>query len=282
MSLAVFFAVLLAAGIHAGWNTLVKGSSDKWVSIASVVVGHVLLSVLALLILPFPSSESFPYVLVSGFIHTGYMLFLIFAYSVGDLSHVYPIARGVGPMLVTIISITFLGVVLEVGQLAGVVIVVSGILTLIFAQPLTATSRQSTLLAVGTGCFIAGYSIADGLGARVAGEYAGAPVAFFSLVCIISALTFIPILWFKKPAAVIESMRDIKLVLIAGGGSFFAYAIVVWAFTQAPIPLVTALRETSTIFALLLGVMVLGENLTLVKVIATVVTLVGAVLMKVG
>ena len=282
MSLTVFFAVLLAAALHAGWNTLVKGSSDKWVSVTAVVIGHVLFSVLALIIFPFPAIESLPYAVASGFIHTGYMLFLIFAYRVGDLSHVYPIARGMGPTLVTVVSILFLGVVLTAGQIWGVVIVVAGIMTLIFAQPMSGASSKSSVLAVCTGCFIAGYSIADGLGARLAGPTPASAVAFFSLVCILSSLSFIPVLIVKQPAALKKALADRRMVVLAGGGSFAAYSIVVWGFTQAPLPLVTALRETSIIFALLLGVFILKEPLNRLKILATVITLVGAVLVKIA
>lgn len=277
-----FFAVLLAAALHAGWNTLVKGSSDKWVSVTAVVIGHVLLSVLVLLIFPFPAVDSVPYAVVSGLIHTGYMLFLIFSYSVGDLSHVYPIARGMGPVLVTVVSILFLGVALTTGQIAAIVVVITGITILIFAQPFTMASSKSSVLAICTGCFIAGYSIADGLGARLAGSTATSSLAFFSLVCVLGSLSFLPVLVAKQPGALKEALRDWKLIVIAGGGSFAAYAIVVWGFTQAPLPLVTALRETSIIFALMLGVFVLKEPLNALKIIATLITVVGAVLVKIA
>lgn len=282
MPITVFIAVLFAAVLHAGWNALVKSSGDKWVSVTAVVLGHILFSIPALLIFPFPSGDSVPYAVVSGFIHTGYMLFLIFAYRVGDLSHVYPIARGMGPMLVTVISLLFLGVVLTTAQIAGILIVIAGITILIFAQPFSKASGKSSVLAICTGCFIAGYSIADGLGARLAGNTVGSSVAFFSLVCLLSSVSFLPVLLMKKPSALIDASRSWRLILIAGGGSFFAYAIVVWGFTQAPLPLVTALRETSIIFALLLGFFVLKEPLNALKVIATVVTLAGAVLVKVA
>ena len=103
-----FFIILLATIMHASWNAMVKKHSDKTVALAGIILGHIPLSVVAIIILPLPSSESIPYIIVSALIHQGYQWYLLSSYQIGDLTKVYPIARGFGPLVATIISILVL------------------------------------------------------------------------------------------------------------------------------------------------------------------------------
>jgi len=109
----VFFIVLLATIMHAIWNAMVKKHPDKTIAVSGIVLGHVPLALLAIIFLPMPSLKSLPYILASAIIHQGYQWFLLRSYQVGDLTKVYPIARGTGPLITTFISILFLGVVLD-------------------------------------------------------------------------------------------------------------------------------------------------------------------------
>ena len=108
----VFFIVLLATFMHAVWNGMVKKHPDKVVAISGIVFGHVPLSIIAIFILPAPSTDCIPYIIASALIHQGYQWYLLTSYQIGDLTKVYPIARGSGPLVATIISIMFLGLVL--------------------------------------------------------------------------------------------------------------------------------------------------------------------------
>ena len=110
MSPTVFTVVILAAIIHAIWNGMVKNFEDKVISVSAIVFGHVPIAILVMLFLPLPSMESVPYIILSAIIHQGYQYYLISAYKIGDLTKVYPIARGTGPIVATLISITFLGI----------------------------------------------------------------------------------------------------------------------------------------------------------------------------
>lgn len=133
--------------------------------------------------------------------------------------------------------------------------------------------------ALATGCFIASYSLVDGMGARQAGTALG----FYGCLSLLNGVLFAVIMRGIWPGTVsLTVRRNLKKTLVAGGASFAAYAIVTWAFTVAPIPLVTALRETSIIFALILGVFLLKERLDLMKIAATVFTLVGVALLRMG
>nr|WP_309502132.1 EamA family transporter [uncultured Roseovarius sp.] len=277
MSIGVFGIVLLAALLHAGWNALVKSGLDKTRSMAAVVIGQGAFGGLILFFVPAPAAVSWPYLLIGVALHLGYQLFLIAAYKVGDLTQVYPIARGIAPVLVTGISVTVLGISFDMPQLLAVGLIVCGIISLGLVRR-TGGSRggAGTLLALVTGCFIAAYSLNDGLGARLAGS----PMGFYGWIALLNAVAFAALVPIWERAALSALPRSGMLIVVGGGASFAAYALVIYAFTEAPIALVTALRETSIIFALMIGVFKLKERLDLAKVLSTFLTLIGVALLR--
>ena len=277
MTGGIFLSVLFAALLHAGWNALVKGGADKMLGIAAVVTGQ---GVAALLVLPFvavPDPSCWPWLAASVVLHIGYQFFLGFAYRIGDLSQVYPIARGVAPLIVTTVSVSVLGVALGRAELMAVCIIAAGIMSLSLVRRRDGLrNRNAALLALATGCFIAGYSLVDGIGARIAGTGVG----FYAWSSLANTALYLAIGSAMRPDLVRDLRGTVRMILIGGGASFTAYAIAVNAFMHAPIALVTALRETSIIFALLIGVLFLGERLDLAKVVSTMLTLCGAALLR--
>ncbi len=274
----VFAAVLLAAALHATWNAIVKGSGDKYISMTAVVMGHVPLALIALPLSPLPAASSWPYLVAGILLHVGYQFFLMFSYRIGDLTQVYPIARGIAPMLVALVSVLFLNVPLSNSELIAILVIGTGIMSLVFVRGGDGLHNAgAALMAVGTGCFIASYSLVDGLGAREAGTALG----FYAWLTTINAVVFVVIMRFVKPGAVTEVVRKhARFALLGGGASFVAYALAIWAFTQAPIALVTAVRETSIIFALFIGVFFLGERLNLLKLCSTAMTIFGVLMLR--
>lgn len=277
MSSIVLIVVLLAALLHASWNFLVKSASDKHLSMACVVLGHAPFAVVALAVSPLPAWNSVPYIVVGAFLHCCYQIFLLNSYRFGDLSQVYPLARGVAPMLVACVSVVLLGVRLSPLELSAVGLIGMGIMS----QALTRRSdglrnMRGAVLAVTTGAFIASYSIVDGLGAREAGTSLG----FYGWLSLTNALFFLALMRRRKGLFRCVVREHWRFAIVGGGFSFAAYALVTWAFTLAPIALVAALRETSIIFALLLGVLVLKEPLNLRKLTATFVTVLGVGLLR--
>jgi drug/metabolite transporter (DMT)-like permease len=278
LELKVFLVVLLAAVLHASWNALVKSGSDKRLSMTAVVLGHVPPAVVALMFVPTPDPACWLYLTGGVFMHTGYQLFLLRAYGFGDFTQVYPIARGTAPLLVAIISVAVLGVTLSSLQMLAIAIIGAGIASLCLARSGDGKRNAAAAgAALVTACFIAGYSLIDGYGARLSGS----PVGFYSWLSIINAALIAAYMRVTNPGLLSRVARDGKAIAWGGGGaSYLAYALVVWAFTQAPIALVTALRETSIVFALLIGVVVLKEGLSFVKVISTFASVSGAALLK--
>ncbi|MBS9715823.1 EamA family transporter [Pseudohalocynthiibacter aestuariivivens] len=278
MGLLVFYAVITAALLHALWNALVKSGTDKHLSMCAVVLGHMPLAVLILPFVPTPAIESWPYLLAGIGLHIGYQVFLLRSYHAGDLTQVYPIARGTAPLLVAGVSVLFLGVVLHPPELFAIALIGAGILSIsLVRQKDGLQNLHAARLAFVTGCFIASYSLVDGLGARLAGTALG----FYGWLAIGNGILFAAFTALTSPRVLRDVVVHAKPVFFFGGSaSFVAYGLVIWAFTQAPIALVTALRETSIIFALLIGVFFLKEPMNLVKVLATMATLLGAALLR--
>ena len=284
MSTSVFLAVLLAALLHATWNALVKGGADKHAAMAAVVIGHVPLALAAFPFVPLPAVEGLPWLLAGIALHLGYQLALVAGYRAGDLTQVYPIARGSAPLVVAAVSVGLLGVALSGAELLAVGLIAAGILSLALVRRSDGSRNpRAVAMALGTGAFIAAYSLVDGMGARAAGTALG----YWTWAALGNAVLFA--VWTatargRSGRGLLRRLpRDralLRLGLFGGGASFLAYGLVVWAFTLAPIALVTALRETSIVFALLIGVGWLGERLDLAKVASTMLTIVGAGLLR--
>lgn len=280
MSLSVMLIVLLAATLHASWNFLIKQKEDKHIGMTAVVLGHTPFALVALFFSPLPNIESLPYIVTGAVLHTGYQIFLLYSYRIGDLTQVYPLARGVAPLVVAIVSVIFLGTHLGTVELTAIALIGSGIMSLSLVRRSDGfRNYKAALLAIVTGGFIAAYSLVDGLGARVATTALG----FYGCLSILNAILFSIIITIVKPGTIKTVIqKNYKLALSGGCASFIAYALVIWAFTMAPIAIVTAMRETSIIFALFLGVFVLKERLDLIKVFASMVTLLGAGLLRIN
>ena len=280
MPLSVMMVVLLAAMLHASWNFLVKQTEDKHLSMSAVVLGHIPFASFVILFAPLPEADALFYIVAGAILHTGYQLFLLYSYRVGDLSQVYPLARGVAPLIIASVSVLFLGEDLSQFELAAVATIGTGILSLTLARRSDGLRNgRAAFLAIVTGGFIASYSLVDGWGAREAGTALG----FYGCLSVLNAVFFGAVIRFVRPGAIKKVFfQDYRLMLSGGFASFAAYALVIWAFTLAPIALVTALRETSIIFALLLGVFVLKERLDLIKMCATMLTMLGIGLLRIS
>ncbi len=278
MTLTVFVAVIGAALLHASWNALIKSGPDKRAAMAAVMLGHMPLAALVIPFVPLPATASLPYLGAGILLHAGYQFFLLHSYRIGDLTQVYPIARGSAPLIVGLVSVLVLGVHLAPVEILGITIIGAGVLSLALVRRADGLrNARAAAMALTTGGFIAAYSLVDGLGARLAGTSLG----FYSWLAIGNGLIILTYLLLVSPRALRDvATRGRWVFVIGGGASFVAYALVTWAFTQAPIALVTALREVSIIFALLIGVVFLKERLDLARVFATMTTLLGVILLR--
>ncbi len=277
MDNVVFLIVMLAAILHASWNGMVKKHSDKVVAVAGIIFGHVPFSIIAIIILPAPTPESIPYIIVSIFIHQGYQWFLLSSYQIGDLTKVYPIARGTGPLVATLVSILFLGLILDIITILAILIICVGIIILgVFdkAKKNFTVIKYSLL----TGLFIGSYSLVDGHGARLSQS----AISFVSWSFLINAIIFPFALRLRNEKNVLQRVytEGKQIFLIGILFSYASYVLVVWAFTKAPIPVVTSLRETSILFSIIIGYFFLKEKITPVKIFSIILILAGVIGLK--
>jgi drug/metabolite transporter (DMT)-like permease len=254
MSAAVFFAILFAAALHAGWNALVKTGLDRFSAILFLGLAQ---AAIALVLVPFfglPPAPAWPWVLAGSALHSGYKLALIRAYGHGDLSQIYPLSRGSAPLIVAVAGALFLGETLDWARTAAVAAIAGGIMLMAGRGGL---SRTGLFWALVTAGFTAAYTLADGVGARIAGS---ASAFILTMIVLDGAIMLAFGLAARGPRGIAAMLPAWRPGVAAGAMSLGAYWIAIWAFTQAPLAMVAALRETSVLFAMLIAVFVLKER----------------------
>jgi len=278
MSLTVFIAVILAAFLHAVWNAMVKKGEDKYTSLTAIVLGHIPIAIIVIFFTPMISFQSIPYIFVSAIFLSGYEWCLLSAYRLEDYTKVYPIARGTAPIFIVIFSLLLFNVSILKFELVGILVISFGIIILGFQNIKTFKNYSAMAYALGTGLFISGYSITDGFGGRLSDS----PLNYTSWLMILNAIIFLILLrMMNKPGVVKKVFNKGKKILFVGGTlSYIVYATIIWAFTKASIPTVAALRETSIIFALLIGTFFLKEKFTPLKTVAVLTIFFGVILLK--
>lgn len=268
--------ILSAAVMHAVWNAFVKMDGDRLMTMAVVISTTGLLAPMLLLIGPPPALESWPYILLSVLLNNAYFLFLIEAYRFGDLSQVYPIARGSAPLLVAVGAALFANEQLSVVELAGVFIISAGTISLIWRSGLRVDAeKRSIIFALLTGLMIASYTIIDGIGVRLSGN----PAAYIGWLFILSPLPIASIAIIRRRGEALVYIRNNwKLAVLAGGLNLGSYGLSIWALSLAAMAHVSAMRETSVIIAALIGTQLLGESFGKRRVLAAMVVATGVVL----
>lgn len=259
MSLAVSMAVLLAALLHASWNAMIKGGGDVLHDAAGIIVGAMLIGLPFVFVVPVPPAAAWPFIVASVTVHLAYYWLMISAYRVGDLSLVYPLMRGVAPLITAVAGIAVLGEMPAPVAWFGMLLVSGGVFLLGYRALGHAPSRAAVVFALANAAVIALYTLIDGHGARVSGNA-------WSYIVWLFVLDGIPFsLWMlaTRRNSFLAHLRNRSARALAGGGlSAAAYAISVWAMTKAPVALVASLRETSVLFATLIGARLLHERLS--------------------
>jgi len=272
MSIGISLIVLIAAVLHASWNALLRGGGDRLWSMTVMCIAIAVACALMAPFLPVPARASWGCVALSALLHTGYNLFLVRTYREGDLGQTYPIARGASPLLVSLGAAIFARELPDVLSLTGVLLVSGGIVALAFQG--RAIGRKTLLFALGTGCFIGAYSVTDGLGVRLS----GAPLGYTVWMCLSWGLLAPASYIMLRDARTLVRGRQ-EMLVAAGGGlaSLLAYGIVIFAMARGAMGPVSALRETSVVFAVI-GRIFLRERLSRYRITACLVVATGAVL----
>lgn len=273
----VLGVVLGTAFLHAAWNTAAKSVGDRWVSSLLIGVVNFAAGLVGVIMFDVPVAACWPYIVASAVAQSCYLLLLTTAYSYGDMSRLYPIARGLAPLLVTAVSVGLLGERLSRPALLGVIIICTAIALIAFARGLPRRG-QGVGLALATGAAIATYTLIDGVGVRLGVSALG----YASWLFLLQGPLIVGFCWWRGGPDLPRRLKS-NLAKGLGGGllSIVAYTIVLWAQARAPLSLVSAMRETSVLWAALAGRLLLGEQLNRKEVAAVVLAALGAATLQI-
>jgi len=278
LPLGVTLAVLAAGLIHAAWNALLKTArgGQPILDTAAVVAGSAVWSVLALPFAGLPDPAAWKFVALSSAIHFAYYVTLSNAYRTGDLSFAYPLMRGAAPLITTVLGILFLRELPPLHVGIGIVLICGGIVSIAFVRR-EPHPRAALVWALANAAIIATYTLVDGAGVRVSRN----PLGYVSWLLAVEGLPYLGwVLWRRRGAATAYLGRSWRLGLIGGLGSFAAYAIVLWAMTRAPVAAVAALRETSVLFAAVIGAVWLKEGFGMMRLVGAASVVAGIATLK--
>jgi len=280
MSLAVFLVLIFAAALHAGWNAAVKKVDDREAAAIAVAAGGGVLAAAALPLLPPMAPGAFTYVIATSLIHILYFALLARAYRGADLSVAYPLMRGLAPILVTAFGAVVMSEYTGLAGSLGILLVSLGVIGLGY-EGLRAgrAGRPAVGAAFLNAGIIAGYTVVDGVGVRLSGT-AATYAAWVMLASGVTNAVWI-LLRQGRPMAV-RLLRHAAVGLVGGGMSGISYGLALWAMTLAPVAFVSAVRETSVLFAAAIGATMLHERFGLLRWGAAAVVVAGLVAVKVG
>jgi drug/metabolite transporter (DMT)-like permease len=268
--------VLFAALLHASWNAMLHGNRDRFLSMTWMSIAIAAVSTVVVVFTPWPARAAWPYIVASGLVHIVYNMSLVRAYRRSDLAQAYPIARGSSPLLVTLGAAIFAHEAIGPLHAFGIVMISGGIIAI--ALQGSHVSRASALAALTTGATIALYTVIDGIGVRLSNGEALTYTAWMFLFYWLMPVLFVArrglaALWIPVRTA----PRAIGSSLAGGLVSIAAYGIVIWAMQSGAMGAVSALRETSVVFAVLIGRVFLREAVSGKRWLACVIVAAGAV-----
>lgn len=269
--------MLATAAMHAAWNLFVKGDPDKLSALTAMMAGGGLLFAPVAVFVPPPAPESWPFIALSITTHVGYYVFLLAAYRHGDLSLVYPIARGCAPLLVAIGGTVLAGEFLDLWQSVGVAMLSAGIASLALERGWpVGKDGHPALFALATAVFIAGYSLTDGLGVR----RSESPLGYIAWLFMLEVLPMLAVCVVLRRRAFLDYLRRRWNYALAGAVlSSGGYGIAIWAMSVATMTSIVSLRETSVLFGAAFGAIFLGERFGRRRVVAAVAVVAGNLLL---
>ena len=270
--------VLVSALMHAGWNLIAKLGSDRLIAMALMKAPNMVLALMVLAYAGLPARESWGYLAVSAGVNFLYFYFLIKAYH-GDLSLAYPVARGLAPLFVLVLSAAAAREIPTPAGFAGVVLISVAIFSLAARRGASRQHYATLVWAGGVGLTIAVYTVIDGLGGRLSGNAVG----YVAVLNVLTGAAVCGTAFARRGRAVVVALRENwKNGLLGGALMLFAYMIVVFALTLAPMAQIAALRESSVIFAAILGVIFLREPFGTRRIVAAAVVASGIALLALG
>jgi drug/metabolite transporter (DMT)-like permease len=279
MENVVFLAVLFAAACHAGWNALIKVGLDPLSTTTLISLGAGLVALAFVPLVGVPAWAAWPWLITSVVVHLFYFASLIESYRTGDLGQVYPIARGSAPLMTATVTTLFVGEKLSLIGWSGILALMVGVLLLSArgGRELAKVDRRAIGFALFTALTVCGYSVVDGIGARLSGNANAYSLWLFVGI----AVAMLPYAIFRDGRDVVPAMQRFWRRGLAGGAlQLLSYGIAIWAMTVAPIAIVATLRETSVLFGAIIAVVVLKEPLRAARILAACLIVCGLIMIR--
>ncbi|THD82258.1 multidrug transporter [Aliigemmobacter aestuarii] len=274
---------LMAAFLHALFGALQKGRHDPWISRAAIDGSYALIAApFALFVVPWPEPHMWPIFAGAFVIHSAYKVLQAMTYSRGAFTVVYPVVRGTGPLFAVAAAGLVFGEHFTAGQWMGLAVLVAGIFGLAAWNLAHVTVDRHSLipalwLAVATGAFVAGYTTYDAYGIRATAD----PFTFLAWLFLIDGILF-PLLTLRRWMALpgVEWPALIRRGVIGAFVAYFSFGSVMLATRLDKVGEAAVLRETSTVFAALIGWLVLGERVGRVQLALMALIAAGAVIVE--
>lgn len=279
MTPLVVAAVLLAAVTHASWNAIAHGIRDQLLAFTLVGGGGALCGLALAAVTPLPAAGAWPFLLASSVLHIVYQVLLMQSFRLGDFGQMYPIARGTAPLVVTVLAAVFVHEVPNSWGLAGVALASAGLVGVALWGIRGSGTRPhwpALLAALATGLAIASYTTVDGLGVRASGTSLG----YIAWLMILEGIVIPVYALATRRRQLLTELRPVALRGMAGGVlSVFAYGLVLWAQTRAPLAPIAALRESSIIVGAAIGALFFKERFGAPRIAAAGLMVIGIGLM---
>jgi len=273
----VALAVLAASLLHASWHALIKSSCDQISSLAGM---NLVAGVAACAALPFvalPSLAVCAIIAGSVLLHAGYKIALASLYGKAELSQAYPIARGLTPVMATVLAMAALRELPGPVLLSGIALISLGIMALFVEKSVKRLSPVALVPALLVGTTVAAYSVVDAYGVRRHGDWFGFTAWLVSIDCAV----FVGYAWVVRGRRLAATWNADRLKTFGSGFLGLAsFGVFMWALGRAPVGAVTALRETSVIFAAILGTLFLGEAATWRRYAAAATVMLGVIVVS--
>ena len=276
----VMMAVLLGSLLHASWNALVRGASDRTLNTVLMVGGAGAITACSLPFAPLPAVQSWPYLAASVVVHVAYFMLVALSYRKGELSFAYPIMRGCAPAVSAVFAALLLSESPSLGGWLGVLLICFGVI-LLAGDSWRSKSFQasSAVFAFTNAAVIVLYTLVDGVGVRLSGHSA----SYTGWMFLLTALLLLAIFLTRDGAKILRYMRrHWPRGMVGGACTLGAYGLALWGMTRAPIALVAALRETSVLFAVIIATTILREHITRARYVSILIVVAGAVAIKVS
>lgn len=275
---AVPAAVLCAAVLHALWNAMAHRIPDKLVGFTLINLAYTGCAAVMVCLVPLPEAGAWPFILVSAALEVLSQLFLLRAYQLGDFGQMYPIARGTAPLLVAVASVTLLGRPIAAAEMAGVLVISTGLAGLAFADGWPGRAQLPALAAaVATGAVIAAYTVVDGTGVH----HSRTVIGYIAWLFLCQG-PILPLLAFaRRGRPLLAQLKPVRGVGLTGGViSLAAYGLVIWAQAHGDLATIAALRETSILIAALIATLLFRERFGRLRLTAGAAVLAGIVVLE--